>query len=120
MRRARPAAGYDQRQITVFNIYILTEAGELVQRNTVEMSLPGFRFPAPSAPQADTGIIEDSGQLRILLQRDQGAAFRKGKGSGENLSRGIVKKLVVSGAMIGLNWILLFEAYNHTDNECAA
>lgn len=47
------------------------------------------------------------------------SAFRKREGSGEKLSRSIVIKLVVSGAMIGFNWILLFEAYNYTTVSAA-
>ena len=36
------------------------------------------------------------------------------RGSGEKLPRGALLGLIVSGALIGINWMLLFEAYNHT------
>ena len=36
------------------------------------------------------------------------------KGDGETLAPGIVLRLVLTGAMIGVNWMLLFEAYNYT------
>ncbi|MBR0228534.1 MAG: EamA family transporter [Clostridia bacterium] len=36
------------------------------------------------------------------------------KGAGANLPPGVLARLVATGAMIGINWILLFEAYNHT------
>ena len=38
----------------------------------------------------------------------------KGKRNAEKLSRRDLLILVVSGALIGFNWMLLFEAYNHT------
>lgn len=36
------------------------------------------------------------------------------RGSGEKLPAGTLLRLILTGAMIGINWILLFEAYNHT------
>ncbi len=36
------------------------------------------------------------------------------KGGGEKLPKRVFRPLVATGAMIGINWILLFEAYNHT------
>ena len=36
------------------------------------------------------------------------------KGTGMKLPLRTLLRLVVTGAMIGINWILLFEAYNHT------
>ncbi len=36
------------------------------------------------------------------------------KGAGEKLSPPLFWRLVITGAMIGVNWMLLFEAYNHT------
>ena len=38
----------------------------------------------------------------------------KKKGSEEKLPRQTVTWLAISGAVIGINWMLLFEAYNHT------
>jgi len=36
------------------------------------------------------------------------------RNSGENLPPRVLPALIISGAMIGVNWMLLFEAYNHT------
>lgn len=36
------------------------------------------------------------------------------KSAGTKLPSGVLLRLAVTGAMIGVNWILLFEAYNHT------
>ena len=36
------------------------------------------------------------------------------KGAGTKLPPGILARLAATGAMIGVNWILLFEAYSHT------
>ena len=36
------------------------------------------------------------------------------KGFGEKLPARVLLRLIITGAMIGINWILLFEAYNHT------
>jgi len=64
-------------------------------------------IPLPSAFLACTrGII---GGLCILL-----LIRLKGKRNTEKLSRRDLLILMVSGAMIGANWMLLFEAYNHT------
>ena len=64
-------------------------------------------IPLPSAFLAFTrGII---GGLCILLLMH----LRK-KGGRESLTRRNLLMLVVSGALIGFNWMLLFEAYNHT------
>ena len=64
-------------------------------------------IPLPSAFLAFTrGII--GGLCILLLMR-----FRK-KGGREVLARRDLLMLVVSGALIGFNWMLLFEAYNHT------
>ena len=64
-------------------------------------------IPLPSAFLAFTrGII---GGLCILLL----IRIRK-KGGREPLARRDLLMLVVSGALIGFNWMLLFEAYNHT------
>lgn len=38
----------------------------------------------------------------------------KKKSTAEKLPRRVLAGLVVSGALIGINWMLLFEAYNHT------
>ena len=38
----------------------------------------------------------------------------KGKKPEERIRRGVLAGLIVSGVLIGINWILLFEAYNHT------
>ena len=35
-------------------------------------------------------------------------------GTCEKLQTGIMLRLIITGIMIGINWILLFEAYNHT------
>ena len=40
-------------------------------------------------------------------------AIRGRKGT-ERLARSVFARLVISGALIGLNWMLLFEAYNYT------
>ena len=64
-------------------------------------------IPLPSAFLAFTrGIF--GGLCILLLMR-----FRK-KGGREVLARRDLLMLVVSGALIGFNWMLLFEAYNHT------
>ena len=64
-------------------------------------------IPLPSAFLACArGII---GGLCILL-----LIRLKGKRNAEKLSRRDLLILVVSGALIGFNWMLLFEAYNHT------
>ena len=64
-------------------------------------------IPLPSAFLACArGII---GGLCILL-----LIRLKGKRNTEKLARRDLLILVVSGAMIGANWMLLFEAYNHT------
>ena len=64
-------------------------------------------IPLPSAFLACTrGII---GGLCILL-----LVRLKGKRNTEKPARRDLLILVVSGAMIGANWMLLFEAYNHT------
>ena len=64
-------------------------------------------IPLPSAFLAFTrGII---GGLCILLLMRLGK-----KGGREPLARRDLLMLVVSGALIGFNWMLLFEAYNHT------
>lgn len=36
------------------------------------------------------------------------------RNSGEKLPPRVLPALIISGAMIGVNWMLLFEAYNHT------
>ena len=36
------------------------------------------------------------------------------KGSPEKLPAQVMLRLIITGVMIGINWILLFEAYNHT------
>ena len=36
------------------------------------------------------------------------------KGDGERPAPGVMLRLVITGAMIGINWMLLFEAYNYT------
>ena len=36
------------------------------------------------------------------------------KNAGTKLPSGVLLRLAVTGALIGVNWILLFEAYNHT------
>ena len=38
----------------------------------------------------------------------------KKKGDTEKIPAPAVRRLIVSGALIGINWILLFEAYSHT------
>lgn len=38
----------------------------------------------------------------------------KKKDHTEKIPAGVIRKLIVSGALIGINWILLFEAYSHT------
>ena len=38
----------------------------------------------------------------------------KGNRNGERLPRRSVSLLILTGAIIGINWMLLFEAYNHT------
>ena len=43
-------------------------------------------------------------------------AFRrlKGKGAGQRLPAATLARLAVTGALMGINWILLFEAYSYT------
>lgn len=36
------------------------------------------------------------------------------KGAAEKLPRRVLPQLILTGVMIGVNWMLLFEAYNHT------
>ena len=36
------------------------------------------------------------------------------RGAGEKLPGKLLARLIVTGALIGINWMLLFEAYNHT------
>ena len=63
-------------------------------------------IPLPSAFLAFArGIL---GGLFMLLGR-----LRR-KGASTLLPRRILLRLAVTGAMIGFNWMLLFEAYNHT------
>ena len=64
-------------------------------------------IPLPSALLAFTrGVL---GGLFLL-------AFVKArkKSAGAKLPPRVLSRLVITGAMIGINWILLFEAYNHT------
>ena len=64
-------------------------------------------IPLPSAFLAFArGIL--GGLFMLLLGR-----LRR-KGASAPLPRRILLRLVVTGAMIGFNWMLLFEAYNHT------
>ena len=76
LRVVRVFAGDDQAEITVFRVGVFSEAGELVLRDSVKMGFPGFRFPAPAALQVDAGAVKQGKQLRIVFQRDQGAAGR--------------------------------------------
>ncbi len=65
-------------------------------------------IPLPSALLAFTrGVL---GGLFLLVF----VLLRKKKGGGEKLPKGVFWPLAATGAMIGINWILLFEAYNHT------
>lgn len=64
-------------------------------------------IPLPSAFLAFArGIL--GGLFMLLLGR-----LRR-KGASTSLPRRILLRLTVTGAMIGFNWMLLFEAYNHT------
>ena len=64
-------------------------------------------IPLPSALLACTrGIL--GGLFLLAFVR-----LRK-KAAGAKLPPGVMPRLVITGAMIGINWILLFEAYNHT------
>jgi len=64
-------------------------------------------IPLPSAFLAFArGIL---GGLFLLI-----FVWLKKKGTAEKLPPRALGKLIFSGAMIGLNWMLLFEAYNHT------
>jgi len=64
-------------------------------------------IPLPSAFLAFArGIL--GGLFMLLLGR-----LRR-KGASTLLPRRILLRLAVTGAMIGFNWMLLFEAYNHT------
>ena len=64
-------------------------------------------IPLPSAFLAFArGIL--GGLFMLLLGR-----LRR-KGASTPLPRRILLRLAVTGAMIGFNWMLLFEAYNHT------
>ena len=83
--------------------------GKLVLSMLIFGTIGLFRryIPLPSGLLAMArGLI---GTLFLVLamalrrQRPSGAAIRKN-----------LPLLILSGAMIGFNWILLFEAYNHT------
>ena len=64
-------------------------------------------IPMPSAFLAfSRGII--GGLCLLLLLR------LKKKSAGERIPRRAMPVLVVSGMLIGINWMLLFEAFNHT------
>ena len=64
-------------------------------------------IPMPSAFLAfSRGII---GGLCLLL-----FLLLKKKSAGERIPRRTMPVLVVSGMLIGINWMLLFEAFNHT------
>ncbi len=64
-------------------------------------------IPLPSALLAFArGML---GGLFLLL-----LAAARSKGSAARLPARTLARLAVTGAMIGVNWILLFEAYNHT------
>ena len=64
-------------------------------------------IPLPSAFLAFVrGIV---GGLFLL-----GFIRLRGKGASRQLPRPLLLRLSVTGAMIGFNWMLLFEAYNHT------
>ncbi len=64
-------------------------------------------IPVPSAFLAFArGIL---GGLCVLL-----FLKLKKKGNPERIPARGLRKLIVSGALIGINWILLFEAYSHT------
>ncbi len=64
-------------------------------------------IPLPSAFLAFArGIL--GGLFLLVFMR-----VRK-KGAGAKLPPGVLARLAATGAMIGINWILLFEAYNHT------
>ena len=45
------------------------------------------------------------------------ASHKRGRRS--HIDSGVMTKLIVSGALIGINWALLFEAYNHTSVSVA-
>ncbi len=65
-------------------------------------------IPLPSALLAFTrGIL--GGLFLLFFTR-----VRR-EGTGAKLSRRSLARLFITGAMIGINWILLFEAYNHTN-----
>ncbi len=64
-------------------------------------------IPLPSAVLAFArGIL---GGLFLFLY-----AAVSPKGRGEKLPPGVFGRAVLTGAFIGINWMLLFEAYNHT------
>ena len=64
-------------------------------------------IPLPSAFLAfSRGILGGLFLLVFVLVRK--------KGAGMKLKARDLVRLVITGAMIGVNWILLFEAYNHT------
>jgi len=65
-------------------------------------------IPMPSDALAfGRGII--GGVFLLLLMRIRGQRF-----AFAGLSRKSILTLILTGAMIGFNWILLFEAYNYT------
>ena len=69
-------------------------------------------IPLPSALLACTrGIL--GGLFLLVFVRIRKKGLRK-KAAGAKLPPGVMPRLVITGAMIGINWMLLFEAYNHT------
>lgn len=65
-------------------------------------------IPLPSDALAfSRGIL--GGVFLLLVLKTRGQRFRR-----EQIGRKNFLLLVVTGALIGLNWILLFEAYNYT------
>ena len=70
------------------------------------------RVLSASAAQMKT---EDSGREQLHPAGDRSDRSRRGAGSRPlNTLVQIFILLIISGALIGINWILLFEAYNYT------
>ena len=70
------------------------------------------RVLSASAAQMKT---EDSGREQLHSAGDRSDRSRRGAGSRPlNTPVQIFILLIISGALIGINWILLFEAYNYT------
>ena len=75
----------------------MTETGELIQRNAVKMSFPGFCIPAPAALQTDVPAVKQGQKLCVIFQGKQGAAH----GVVQELLAGKEIDIPLTGSQIG-------------------